>query len=205
MRPLLLALLLAACASPEATVTLSTPAEAAALGQPAPAFSLPDLSGKTVSLKDYAGKTVILEWFNPGCPFIKYAHGEGPLKAIPKVWNEGNTATLLINSSAPGKQGHGVDTNKAAAAEWGITAPILIDESGATGKAYGAKTTPHMFVINAQGTLVYDGALDNAPLGRLEQGPLTSFVDLALADLGAGRAVGKASTQAYGCGVKYGS
>jgi peroxiredoxin len=177
----------------------------AELGKPAPAFELKDTSGKTVKLADYRGKTVVLEWFNSGCPFVKYAHGEGPLKDQAKRPGaaRADVVWLAINSSASGKQGHGVEVNKQAAAEWKMTHPLLIDESGAVGRMYGAKTTPHMYVIDASGKLVYRGALDNAPMGRSSDAQPVSYVQAALDDLAAGRAVRTAETQSYGCSVKY--
>jgi peroxiredoxin len=140
----------------------------AKLGEPAPAFSLTDLDGKTVSLADFAGKTVVLEWFNPGCPFVKYAHGEGPLAGMAGEQTKAGVVWLAINSSAPGKQGHDREENRKAATEWKMEHPILLDEDGKVGHAYGATTTPHMFVIDGTGKLVYAGGLDNAPLGRVD-------------------------------------
>jgi peroxiredoxin len=140
----------------------------ATLGDPAPAFSLPDLDGKTVSLADFAGKTVVLEWFNPDCPFVKYAHGEGPLATLAAEQTKGGVVWIAINSGAAGKQGTGVERNREAAKEWKLEHPILLDEDGKVGHAYGATSTPHMFVIDAGGKLVYAGGLDNAPLGRVD-------------------------------------
>ncbi|ACY16026.1 thioredoxin family protein [Haliangium ochraceum] len=176
----------------------------AVLGQPAPAFELKDVDGKTVKLSDFRGKTVVIEWFNPGCPFIKYAHGEGPLKDPAKRpgGDRADVVWLAINSSASGKQGHGVALNKRAKAEWKIPYPVLIDESGTVGRAYGAKTTPHMYIVDVKGKLVYHGGLDNAPLGR-GKGKTENFVASALADLAAGRSVQNAETKPYGCSVKY--
>lgn len=199
-------LLLAALLLGGLALTTASPVAAggpAAVGQPAPDFSLKDLDGKAVALKDFAGKTVVLEWFNPGCPFVKYAHGEGPLKSMAEQHRANGVVWLSINSSAPGKEGHGLDTNKAAAAQWNIKNPILLDESGAVGKLYGAKTTPHMYVVDAKGTLAYAGALDNAPMGKPEGGTLLAYTADALADVLAGKAVRTPSTKSYGCSVKY--
>ncbi len=140
----------------------------AKLGEPAPAISLPDLDGNTVSLADFAGKTVVLEWFNPDCPFVVYAHGEGPLKAMAAEQGKAGVVWLAINSGAAGKQGHGAERNREAKAQWSIEHPILLDEDGKVGHAYGATSTPHMFVIDKDGKLVYAGGLDNAPLGRVD-------------------------------------
>lgn len=196
---------LAPAALAETPTEPGAPKTVAKVGEPAPDFKLSDLNGKEVSLKDYAGKTVVLEWFNPGCPFVKYAHGDGPLK------DQGNRATsegvvwLAINSGAQGKEGSGLDNNKAAASQWGITYPVLLDESGLVGHSYGATSTPHMFVIDSKGVLAYAGALDNAPMGKAEGGKPQNYVSAALADLKAGRAVATPSTKSYGCSVKYGS
>ncbi len=177
----------------------------AAVGQAAPAFTLTDTDGKTVKLADYAGKTVVLEWFNPDCPFVKYAHGDGPLKDQAARWAKKGVVWLAINSGAPGKQGAGKDRNVEARKEYGMAYPVLLDENGATGKAYGAKTTPHMYVIDGKGNLVYIGALDNAPLGRVDGDTLVNYVDQALDAVLAGKKVATPQTKSYGCSVKYGS
>lgn len=198
----LVSALFAGCAAADAADQAEPTAE---LGQPAPAFTLTDLDGETVSLSDYAGKTVVLEWFNPDCPFVKYAHGrKGPLRGMAGKHAEQGVVWLAINSGAPGKQGHGVERNKKARTEYGITHPILIDEDGAVGRQYGARTTPHLYVIDAAGTLVYRGALDNAPLGNPKGQPV-NYLDEALTDCASGAAVRTSDTKAYGCSVKYGS
>jgi peroxiredoxin len=175
----------------------------AAVGQPAPDFTLRDLSGKEVQLSDLRGKTVVLEWFNPGCPFVVYAHGEGPLRDQPARAAKDGVVWLAVNSGAPGKQGHGLEVNQKATSEWGMSYPVLLDEAGSVGRSYGAVTTPHMYVVDPKGTLVYAGALDNAPLGKSDT-TVTKYVDAALADVKAGRTVATASTKPYGCSVKYG-
>lgn len=192
MRALLIALLL-----------LPAAALAAPVGQPAPDFTLTDLDGKEHKLSDYRGKTVVLEWFNPDCPFVVYAHGkQGPLASQPARVTATGVVWLAINSGAPGKQGHGVERNRKAKAEYGMGYPVLLDEDGAVGHAYDAKTTPHMFVVDPAGTLVYAGGLDDAPMGN---GKATNHVDAALADLAASRPVANPRAKAYGCSVKYGS
>lgn len=204
---LVLAALLSAGAAlyaSSSSVAVAEAAPQAAVGQPAPAFSLPDLTGKTVSLSDFAGKTVVLEWFNPGCPFVEYAHGEGPLKGMAAEWTSKGVVWLSINSGAPGKQGAGLEANRAAAAKWNIQNPILLDEEGQVGRAYGAKTTPHMYVVGPAGKVAYMGALDNAPLGKVDGGgPRKDLVGGALGELLGGKPVSVASTTSYGCGVKY--
>ena len=187
-------------------LALATPALAADVGQPAPEFSLQDLDGKVHKLSDLKGKVVVLEWFNPGCPYVVAAHTKGSLVDAGARASKEGVVWLAINSGAPGKQGHGVETNRAAARSWSMSYPILIDESGAVGKAYGATNTPHMFVVGKDGKLAYKGAIDNSPDGERgapQGGTLVEYVSAAIADLAAGRPVRSPQTKAYGCGVKY--
>jgi peroxiredoxin len=180
--------------------------ESAKIGSPAPDFQLTDTEGKLIQLSSLRGKVVVLEWFNPECPFVKKSHTKGSLVDTAARQSKAGVTWLAINSGAPGKQGHGAEKNREAKVTFNIGHPVLIDESGAVGKAYGAKRTPHMFVINKEGVLVYAGAIDNSPDGEGESpsdGKLVNYVDSALDDLGAGRPVAKAETQAYGCSVKY--
>ena len=174
-------------------------------GDAAPDFTLQDTAGKAHRLQDYldAGKTVVLEWFNPDCPFIKKHHltahtmndSYAKVKDHDVVW-------LAINSGAPGKQGAGLERNLKAVDEFEIPFPVLLDESGAVGRAYGAKTTPHMFVISSQGLVAYNGAIDDNPspttLGE------TNYVLEALHAVLSDVPVKTASTKPYGCSVKYG-
>ena len=176
---------------------------AAQLGAPAPDFTLVATDGTEHTLSSYAGRTVVLEWFNPGCPFVKHAHEKGGvLEGLARRHADHGVVWLAINSNAPGTQGHGAALNRDAARQWGLDHPVLLDENGATGRAYGATNTPQMFVIDPKGVLVYQGAIDNRPLGKGE-GVHTNFVEKALADLGAGRPVATAETKPYGCSVKY--
>jgi peroxiredoxin len=191
---------------PASAAAASTPAPGAALGQPAPDFSLPDLDGNKVSLSSFKGKIVVLEWFNPGCPFVKAAHTKGSLKDSAKRSAEKGVVWLAINSGAAGKQGHGVETNKEHKAKWAMEHPVLLDESGDVGKSYGATNTPHMYVVDANGVLVYRGAIDNSPDGEGESpegGKLVNYVDAALSDLAEKKPIAKNDTKAYGCSVKY--
>ena len=172
------------------------------IGSPAPDFTLPDTAGNQVKLSDFKGKTVVLEWFNPDCPFVVYAHGKkGPLSAQPPRVLADGVVWLAVNSGAPGKQGAGLKRNVAAREKYAMTYPVLMDPEGTVGRLYGAITTPHMFVIDAKGILVYAGGIDGAPLGT---GNKTNWVDAALVDLKAGEAPGRARTKPYGCSVKYG-
>ena len=199
----------AAPAAGAAAADVKAPIEAGAraeIGKPAPDFTLRDLDGKETKLSDHKGKVVVLEWFNPGCPFVKNAHSKGSLKDAAKRHAKSGVAWLAVNSGAAGKQGHGAEANREGAKTFGLEHPILLDETGAVGKAYGATNTPHLFVVDAKGTLVYRGAVDNSPDGEgqsPENGKLVSYVDAALADLAAGKPVATADTKAYGCSVKY--
>ncbi len=180
----------------------------ATVGQPAPAFTLKDLEGKEVSLASLKGKIVVLEWFNPGCPFVQKSHGKGSLKGFAKQAVEKGAVWLSINSGAPGKQGAGLETNQKGAKDLGVENPILLDEDGKVGRAYGATNTPHVFVVDAQGVLAYAGAIDNSPDGEGESpqgGKLVNYADQALGELLAGKPVSVPTTKAYGCSVKYGS
>ena len=135
----------------------------AELGKPAPDFTLTDLDGKTHRLSDYvkAGKVVVLEWFNPGCPAVKGVHNKGIVTALADKYEDRGVTWLAINSGGPGKQGHGIPVNQAAVKRWGIGYPILPDEAGTVGRLYKAKVTPHLYVVDSTGKLVYQGALDN--------------------------------------------
>jgi peroxiredoxin len=180
----------------------------AKVGEKAPDFELSDLDGKPVKLSSYLGKTVVLEWFNPECPFVKNSHTKGSLVGTAEKHQKQGVVWLAINSGAPGKQGTGAEKNRAGKSSFGFSNPVLLDESGVVGKAYGAKRTPHLYVIDPKGVLVYRGAIDNSPDGEGESpegGKLVNYVDAALGDLAAGRAVTKPETEAYGCSVKYGS
>jgi len=172
----------------------------AAIGKAAPAFELKDVDGKTVKLADYKGKIVVLEWFNPECPVSAGCHQNGALKDQAARAAKDGVVWLAINSGAAGKEGSGAERNKKAAAEWNMKHPVLMDENGEVGHLYGAKTTPHMFVIDAKGVLVYKGAIDNHEQGEKN----VNYVDAALADLKAGKPVATKETKSYGCGVKYG-
>jgi peroxiredoxin len=182
------------------------PVPVAEVGKPAPDFTLPDLDGKPHRLSDLKGKVVVLEWFNPGCPYVVNSHTRGSLVDAAALRSKEGVVWLAVNSGAPGKQGHGVETNRAAAKAWSMPNPILVDESGSVGKAYGATNTPHMFVIGKDGKLAYKGAIDNSPDGERgapQGGKLVEYVTDAIQDLGAGRPVRTPETKAYGCSVKY--
>jgi len=178
------------------------------IGKPAPDFTLKDLGGKEVKLASFKGKVVVLEWFNPGCPYVKASHSVGSLVDTAKRRTSDGVVWLAINSGAPGKQGNDLAMNTEAAKTWSLSHPILRDEAGTVGKAYRATNTPNMFVIDKTGAVVYAGAIDNSPDGEGKSpqgGKLINYVDAALDDLAAARPVKTAVTKPYGCGVKYGS
>jgi peroxiredoxin len=198
-----------ACTQAEAAPD-ATPAS---LGKPAPDFTLNDTDGKPVKLSGLRGKTVVLEWFNPDCPFVKHAHGKGPLKDFAKRAENDKLLWLTINSNGLNKQGNGLPRNRAAKTEYGITNRLLLDENGKVGHAYGALKTPHLFVVDTKGVLVYRGGLDNAPVGVVDDdrprlpgtaaGTLEPYLDHALQDVASAKALRLADTPPYGCSVKY--
>jgi AhpC/TSA family len=178
----------------------------AEIGKPAPDFTLSDTEGHPVHLADLKGKVVVLEWFNPGCPFVRKAHTKGSLVTTPKRYVDQGVVWLAIDSAGPGKEGYGPASIAQGKQAYGMTYPVLVDEAGDVGHAYGATNTPHMFVVDKAGTLVYAGAIDNSPDAEGESptgGKLVNYVDATLADLAANRPVASPSTQAYGCSVKY--
>ena len=186
-----------------ATGDTATPPAEAPPANAAPDFTLPDLDGNQVSLSSFRGKIVVLEWFNAGCPFVRYAHGEGPLRDLAAQQTARGIVWLAITSSAPGMNGHGADFNRRWKDEWKMDHPVLLDEKGDVGRAYGARTTPTMVVIDARGSIAYKGALDNAPLGKTPATGHDLFVVKALDAVAAGRAPDTAETKSYGCSVKY--
>lgn len=179
---------------------------AAVIGQPAPAFSLPDANGQTRSLADFKGKTVVLEWFNHECPFVKKHYGAGNLQRQQDAAEAQGVVWLLVNSSAAGKQGH-IDgaQGQRILADWQATpTALLLDHNGDVGRAFGAKTTPQLVVIDAAGIVRYNGAIDSVPSADPADIPgATQYVEAALADLAAGRPVARPATPPYGCSIKY--
>lgn len=185
-----------------ALALLATTAALAAvsIGQPAPSFTLTDVAGKSVSLADFKGKTVVLEWMNPNCPFSIRHSKEKTMTGI--AAKHPDIVFLAINSTRRDHKDYlEPQAYQKILAEHAIGYPVLYDASGEVGRAYAAKTTPHMFVIDKTGKLVYDGAIDDQPSGG--NAARTNYVDKALADLAAGRAVAVATTKPYGCTVKY--
>ena len=147
-----------------ALAVIAAPASAAPLiGQAAPNFRATDVNGKAVSLSSYRGKTVVLEWHNPGCPFVKKHYGSGNMQKAQAAAAKDGVVWLTINSGAPGKQGHlsGAEARSMLAQAGARPSAYLLDPAGAVGRAYDAKTTPHMYVVNKAGTLVYAGGIDD--------------------------------------------
>lgn len=176
------------------------------VGQPAPAFTLKDASGKDVSLSDYKGKYVMLEWVNFECPFVRKHYGSQTMQKLQKDAVDKGVVWLSICSSGPGKQGHyaPADAEKEAKKVGSNATAYLVDESGTVGKAYNAVTTPEMYLINPEGKLLYMGAIDDQPspdLGTLQgaKSYAREAIDAALA----GKAVEPSVTKSYGCSVKY--
>jgi peroxiredoxin len=190
-------------------VTLAAPAFAAPqLGQPAPAFKAMDAAGHQRSLSEFAGKTVVLEWTNSGCPYVGKHYDSGTMQALQKKETAEGVVWLTVSSSAPDMQGFFTAPKAkawAAKEHWSGTA-ILLDGAGKIGRAYEAKNTPHMFVIDKAGKVAYMGGIDDRPYSDPESlKGAKPYVAMALADLKAGRPVAIPVSQPYGCSVKYNS
>lgn len=187
-------------------VSIALASPAAVPGKPAPAFTLTDAQGKTVSLSDFAGKTVVLEWVNFDCPFVKKHYGSGNMPTLQKESLGKEVVWLSIASSAKGKQGwfEGDALRQRIAQEKWTGTHYLVDADGKVGKAYGARTTPHMYVVSPDGKVAYAGAIDDKPSTSPDDiAGSENFVRSALADIGAQKPVEPAATQPYGCSVKY--
>lgn len=189
-----------------AVAALVLPAAAQqANGQKATDFKLTDATGKTVQLSDFKGKTVVLEWNNPGCPFVQ-RHYEGNMQKAQAAAKAGGVVWLTINSGAPGKQGYmqGAEATKWVADKKASPAHYLLDPKGVVGKGYAAKTTPHMYIIDGAGVLRFQGGIDDKPAARVEEmGSARNHVLAALNEMKAGKPVSVAQTTPYGCSVKY--
>lgn len=175
------------------------------VGQVAPAFTLTDSKGQSHSLADFAGKTVVLEWTNHECPFV-VKHYSGNMQALQKQFGTDDVVWLTVISSAPGKQGH-VSSAKAdelTSSRNAMPDAVLFDETGVTGKAYDAKTTPHMYVIDKKGVLQYMGGIDSIPSAKVDDiAKATPYFSDALTAVLAGNPANPAVTKPYGCSIKY--
>lgn len=179
---------------------------AASVGKAAPDFTLPATDGSDHALADYRGKTVVLEWTNHLCPYVGKHYGTGNMQALQKEATEDGVVWFSIISSAPGTQGY-VDPEEAdrLTEERGASpTAVLFDTAGTVGRSYGAVTTPHMYVIDPEGTLIYAGGIDDRPTARhADVEGATNYVRAALADHAAGRAVAVSTARPYGCSIKY--
>ena len=181
---------------------------AGTVGQPAPAFTAVDTAGKTVSLADFKGKHVVLEWVNPGCPFVVKHYDSSNMQRIQKEAAGKGVVWLAVNSTAPEAKDF---MAPAALSKWmqghkATATATLMDADGKVGKAYGARTTPHMYIVNPAGLVVYAGAIDDKPSTHIADiAGATNYVKAALAETLAGKPVTVASTKPYGCSVKYSS
>jgi len=183
----------------------STALASAVPGQPAPGFTVTDLAGKPANLADYKGRTVVLEWNNFGCPFVQKHYRSGNMQALQKRYGS-EVVWLTVNSTSKSS----TDYQAPAALQSTLTgfgaqpARYLMDDPGAVGMAYGARTTPHMFVIDANGKVVYNGAIDDKRSTDVEDVKgAKNYVVAALEDMKAGRPVAVSSTTPYGCSIKY--
>lgn len=191
-----------------ALAVLGTAAASAevAIGSPAPGFTLEDTQGVAHNLSDFKGKVVVLEWTNPDCPFVKKHYGAKNMQGLQSDSTAKGVVWLSICSSAPGKQGNysPEDWAPILADQGSAATALLLDPDGAVGRAYAAKTTPHMFVIDAAGVLVYNGAIDDKPSTDSADIPgARSYVTEAVEAALAGVSVPVAKTTPYGCSVKY--
>jgi len=205
MRVLIAFLIIGALVTP-ATADLSAQMQDPEIGAAAPTFTLPDTYGEEHSLSDYAGKWVILEWLNYGCPFVKKHYGSGNMQKLQSEYGERGIVWFSVVSSAPGKQGYYEpnDMNAINAEQGNQATAVLMDSDGTVGMAYGAKTTPQMYVINPEGILLYNGAIDDTPTSRVSdiEGAKNYLVQ-ALGEAMSGQPVSQPTTQPYGCSVKY--
>lgn len=175
-------------------------------GKPAPAFEVKDASGKLHSLTDSKGKWLVLEWYNQDCPYVRKHYDSGNMQKLQKTYRDKGVQWLTVISSAKGKQGHlsPEEATKVAAKEKSLAQAMLLDESGDMGRAYGAKTTPHMYVINPEGQVVYAGGIDDNDSSNPKVIPTSkNYVQAALDAAMAGKEVTTKTARPYGCSVKY--
>jgi hypothetical protein len=196
----------ALCILATAALPLAAQAFGTAIDQPAPAFTGKAADGSAIDLARYRGRTVVLEWTNHDCPFVRKHYESGNIPRLQKEATAQGVIWLQVISSAPGRQGFvdGATARKLNAARGAAPSDIVLDPEGRIGALYGAQTTPHLFIVDAGGVLVYKGGIDSIASARKEDiAQADNYVTLALADLAAGRKVAHASTRAYGCSVKY--
>lgn len=200
-----LALGAGAVALPAGLLTSRVVHAAALIGQPAPAFSLTDTGGKPVQLSQFKGKPVVLEWLNPGCPFVR-KHYQGNMQSLQKTYTGKGVAWLAINSTSDASADY---LSPPQLARWmndqgAAATATLMDEEGTVGAAYGARVTPHMYLIDANGILVYAGGIDSIASARVADiDKATNYVRQGLDELLAGKPVSKSTSLPYGCSIKY--
>jgi peroxiredoxin len=189
-----------------ATLFISATAFAAKVNAPAPDFTATDWKGKTVSLADYKGKYVVLEWHNKDCPFVKKYYGSGSMQKLQKEWTGKNVVWLTVISSEKGNQGfeNAAGANAEMTASHASPSDVILDTDGKVGHAFGAQTTPHMFVVDKTGKLIYNGAIDDKPTAdAADIATSTNYVELALNESMAGKTLSHPTSKPYGCSVKY--
>lgn len=190
-----LLMIAAGCAGKSDVVAAGAPA---AVGSSAPAFSLEDQTGRTVNLSDFAGQIVVLEWVNPDCPFVRRHAAAKTMRTLAEKYRDKGVVWLGVNSTATATQ----SVNAKWVGDHALSYPVLDDHAGTVGLSYGAKTTPHMFVIDGSGKLAYAGGIDDDPDGT-KGASAVNYVDRALEALTSGRSVEVAQSRPYGCSVKY--
>lgn len=192
-----------------AAIALASPLAAAQKnGAIAQDFKLTDVNGKTVQLSQFRGKTVILEWHNPGCPFVSKHYSSGNMQATQKAAREQGAVWLTINSGAKGKQGHmtGAEAKALIAKQDIRSTNYLLDAKGLVGKAYSARTTPHMYIVDGAGVLVYQGGIDDRPTANpADIKDARNHVLAALTEMKSGDKISVAQSRPYGCSIKYAS
>ena len=192
-------LALAAAAAP-------TTIDASRVGAQAPEFRGTDTKGTVHNLSDFKGKWVVLEWHNEGCPYVRKHYGGNNMQQLQKEWTAKGVVWLTVISSATGQQGHmeAAQADAYFAQQNAAPSAVLLDPTGEIGRLYEAKTTPHMFVVNPDGVLIYNGAIDDKPTSdKTDLAGATNYVSAALTEAMAGRAVSTSTSRPYGCGVKY--
>ncbi|XVJ69261.1 MAG: thioredoxin family protein [Rhizobacter sp.] len=202
MNPLLKTLLASAA------LALATLAQAVTIGQPAPAFEVKDASGKLVKLADFKGKHVVLEWTNPNCPFVVKHYGTQNMQGLQKDATAKDVVWLSISSTAPGHVDYLASKDLVAKYQsWGASSSaLLMDDDGRVGKTYAARTTPHMFIVDPKGVLVYAGGIDDKRSANpADVATAKNFVKTSLGELLAGKPVSTPTSAPYGCSIKYAS
>lgn len=202
LRPMLRSTVLTAALAIAPLAAIASPA----IDQPAPAFTANTADGKTLALDSLKGKTVVLEWTNHDCPFVKKHYDSGNMQGLQKEAAAKGIVWLQVISSAPGKQGYvdGATATKLNSARSASPAHVVLDPEGKLGKLYGAQTTPHMYIVDAKGVLVYKGGIDSlATADKADIAKAEPYVTNALNSLAAGKKIAANNTKPYGCSVKY--